>query len=60
MDIAKIRAELGWYPKEDLASGLEKTVSWYLDHTDWLRAIIEEKDYQAWLELNYAERKGEA
>ena len=32
MDIAKIRRELGWRPKERFESGLEKTVQWYLAH----------------------------
>jgi dTDP-glucose 4,6-dehydratase len=32
MDIAKIRRELGWQPKERFESGLEKTVQWYLAH----------------------------
>jgi len=30
MDIAKIRRELGWQPKESFDTGLEKTVQWYL------------------------------
>jgi dTDP-glucose 4,6-dehydratase len=29
MDIAKIRRELGWAPRESFESGLEKTVRWY-------------------------------
>ena len=32
MDIARIRRELGWQPKERFDSGLEKTVQWYLAH----------------------------
>ena len=31
MDTAKIRSELGWRPKESLATGLEKTLRWYLE-----------------------------
>jgi dTDP-glucose 4,6-dehydratase len=31
MDIAKIRRELGWQPKQPFESGLEKTVRWYLE-----------------------------
>jgi len=58
MDIGKIRADLGWEPKQNLESGLERTVGWYLEHTAWLHAIIEEKDYQSWLNLNYAQREG--
>jgi dTDP-glucose 4,6-dehydratase len=30
MDIAKIRRELGWAPRESFESGLEKTVRWYI------------------------------
>ena len=30
MDIAKIRRELGWQPRESFDTGLEKTVQWYL------------------------------
>jgi dTDP-glucose 4,6-dehydratase len=35
IDAAKIRAELGWTPQETFASGLEKTVRWYLDNRVW-------------------------
>jgi dTDP-glucose 4,6-dehydratase len=34
MDIAKIRRELGWQPKESFESGLEKTVRWYLANVE--------------------------
>src|SRR5438132_6429725 len=30
MDIAKIRRDLGWQPRESFETGLEKTVQWYL------------------------------
>jgi dTDP-glucose 4,6-dehydratase len=30
IDASKIRRELGWEPREDFRSGLEKTVRWYL------------------------------
>ncbi len=32
MNIEKIRRELGWHPKESFASGLEKTVRWYVEN----------------------------
>jgi dTDP-glucose 4,6-dehydratase len=35
IDAAKLRAELGWAPREDFASGLERTVTWYLDNRAW-------------------------
>ena len=39
MDATKIRNELGWRPREDFATGLEKTVRWYIDNSDWWRNI---------------------
>ena len=30
VDFAKVKKELGWFPKEDFKSGLKKTVAWYL------------------------------
>ena len=35
VDDAKIRRELGWKPEETLATGLRKTVRWYLDNRAW-------------------------
>ena len=37
VDSSKIRTELGWRPKESLASGLRRTVRWYLDNEPWWR-----------------------
>jgi len=56
MNIEKISRELGWQPKFDLKQGLRHTVEWYIDHSDWLNAIIKEKDYQQWVQLNYQKR----
>jgi len=39
VDDAKIRHELQWRPKETLASGLKKTVQWYLDNRAWWEKI---------------------
>jgi dTDP-glucose 4,6-dehydratase len=57
MNIEKINRDFGWEPSVDLKEGLELTVNWYLDHTDWLNAIIKEKDYQYWVEINYQGRE---
>lgn len=40
IDAGKILRELGWQPQETFASGLAKTVRWYLDHKDWWQPII--------------------
>jgi dTDP-glucose 4,6-dehydratase len=56
MNINKIKDQLGWEPKYSLHKGLQETVNWYLDHMDWLKAIISEKDYQNWVNINYQGR----
>jgi dTDP-glucose 4,6-dehydratase len=35
IDPGKIEAELGWSPTESFASGLRKTVQWYMDNRAW-------------------------
>lgn len=37
IDASKIERELGWTPAESFASGLRKTVQWYLHNQDWCR-----------------------
>jgi len=39
IDATKIRAKLGWRPHESFASGLAKTVQWYIDNAEWWRSI---------------------
>ena len=39
IDPTRIESELGWGPKETFASGLRKTVQWYLDHEKWIDSI---------------------
>ena len=46
IDHAKITRELGWRPQETLASGLEKTVRWYLDHRPWCAAVLASARYR--------------
>lgn len=40
LDASKIKAELGWEPKEDFVSGLEKTVRWYLENRRWWERVL--------------------
>lgn len=39
IDASKIERELGWKPTETFASGLRKTVAWYLDNGDWCKRV---------------------
>ncbi len=41
IDCAKIAAELGWKPRETFASGLRKTIAWYLENRPWTDAITQ-------------------
>ncbi len=40
---AKLMGELGWRPEESFATGLRRTVGWYLDNAWWWRPIREGK-----------------
>jgi len=35
IDSGKMRDELDWTPAHDFASGIERTIQWYLEHRDW-------------------------
>jgi dTDP-glucose 4,6-dehydratase len=59
IDSSKIQRELGWQPQETFASGLLKTIQWYLQHPEWV-AQVRSGDYRSWIEQNYADRSGSA
>jgi dTDP-glucose 4,6-dehydratase len=39
IDASRVTNELGWQPRETMASGLRKTVRWYLDNRAWWERI---------------------
>ncbi|MDH4558250.1 dTDP-glucose 4,6-dehydratase [Pseudomonas sp. BN417] len=39
IDAGKIERELSWVPQETFATGLRKTVQWYLDNLEWCRRV---------------------
>ncbi|OHV84906.1 dTDP-glucose 4,6-dehydratase [Rhizobium sp. LCM 4573] len=41
IDATKLRAELGWNPRESFDTGIEKTIIWYLDNELWWRPLRE-------------------
>jgi len=55
IDPTKIQSEIGWKPAETFESGINKTVQWFLDHTDWIDTV-RSGAYRDWLDQNYAER----
>ncbi|MAT50929.1 MAG: dTDP-glucose 4,6-dehydratase [Porticoccaceae bacterium] len=40
IDAGKIERGLGWTPEETFATGLRKTVQWYLEHRDWWQRVL--------------------
>jgi dTDP-glucose 4,6-dehydratase len=55
IDPTKIERELGWQPRESFASGIHKTVEWYLHEQSWV-ADIRSGAYRQWIEQQYGER----
>ncbi len=53
IDAHKLEKELGWRPAETFASGIRKTVLWYLDHADWV-AHVQSGAYREWVQKQYA------
>ena len=53
MDSGKIEAELGWRPEESFASGIRKTVSWYLENEAWVLAVAS-GSYRQWMATQYS------
>ena len=37
IDPSRIESELGWRPRETWATGLRKTIDWYVENSEWIR-----------------------
>ena len=55
IDARKVERELGWRPAETFATGIRKTVQWYLAHGEWV-ARVQSGAYRQWVDANYAGR----
>ncbi|QLY27025.1 dTDP-glucose 4,6-dehydratase [Bdellovibrio sp. KM01] len=56
IDATKIEKELGWKPKENFETGLDKTIRWYLSNETWVSNIVS-GSYREWLDKNYGGRQ---
>ena len=56
IDSNKIYLEIGWKPRENFASGLKKTVTWYLENLDWVSYVTSGK-YRKWIDLQYESKQ---
>jgi dTDP-glucose 4,6-dehydratase len=52
IDARKIERELGWRPRETFASGVRKTVRWYLDNQQWVEGVTSGA-YRSWVDHHY-------
>ena len=52
IDASKINKELGWKPSVTFEEGLEQTIDWYLENTDWLNNVTSGA-YQKYYEKQY-------
>lgn len=59
LDTSKVRGELGWAPRVDFASGLQRTVDWYLSHADWV-ARVTSGEYRKYYESVYTQSWGKS
>jgi len=55
IDSTKLQNELGWKPSLQFEEGLEKTVDWYLENSEWLNNVTS-GDYQKYYEGQYVNR----
>ncbi|MDD4832775.1 MAG: GDP-mannose 4,6-dehydratase, partial [Clostridia bacterium] len=47
IDASKIKNELGWTPQTEFCNGIEQTLSWYKNNSEWLKKVTsgEYKNY---------------
>ncbi len=53
IDASKIERELGWKPAETFATGIRKTVAWYLANPEWV-SHVQSGTYREWVQTQYA------
>ena len=39
IDPSKIEKTLNWFPQETFATGIQKTIEWYLANNDWIKTV---------------------
>jgi len=52
IDCSRLERELGWTPAESFATGIRKTIRWYLEHRDWIESV-RTGAYQDWIKTHY-------
>jgi len=52
IDFSRLHQELGWEPQESFATGIKKTLQWYLANRKWADRI-KSGEYMAWMKKQY-------
>jgi dTDP-glucose 4,6-dehydratase len=52
IDATKLKEELGWTPSLQFEEGLNKTIDWYLENSDWLKKVTS-GEYLKYYEKQY-------
>jgi len=55
VDTFKIERELGWKPEYSFEEGIDKTIEWYLENTEWMENCIS-GEYLEYYQRNYGGR----
>jgi len=53
IDPKKIKDALGWYPETTFEIGIQKTIRWYLENSQWMKNVTS-GDYQKYYEIMYS------
>ncbi|HUH65825.1 MAG TPA: dTDP-glucose 4,6-dehydratase [Syntrophales bacterium] len=56
IDFSKVQKELKWKPRESFASGIRKTIAWYLENKQWIENI-RSGEYKSWIDEHYGKEK---
>jgi dTDP-glucose 4,6-dehydratase len=46
IDSSKIKNQLGWEPQIDFETGLQGTISWYINNKDWVESAISQEYFE--------------
>jgi dTDP-glucose 4,6-dehydratase len=53
IDSSKLQNDLGWQPSYSFEEGLQSTISWYMENTEWI-ARVQSGSYRQWMAEQYA------
>lgn len=56
IDPRKMESEIGWTPTETFASGIRKTVNWYLEQEAWIVSVLN-GTYRDWIAQQYGKQE---